>query len=98
MGLFGWSYPPGAAGDPNAPYNQEDPHCAVCGKFVDDCICPECKTCGGVGDPWCYEAHGMVRTSAQIASLAETEARWAEDARQQAEAEAAMGDLWANAY
>lgn len=22
MGIFGWSYPPGAAGDPNAPWNQ----------------------------------------------------------------------------
>lgn len=22
MGIFGWSYPPGAAGDPYAPYNQ----------------------------------------------------------------------------
>ncbi len=24
MGLFGWSYPPGAANDPSAPYNQDD--------------------------------------------------------------------------
>jgi len=23
MSIFGWSYPPGAAGDPNAPYNQD---------------------------------------------------------------------------
>ena len=23
MGVFGWSYPPGAANDPNAPYNQD---------------------------------------------------------------------------
>lgn len=23
-GIFGWSYPPGAAGDPSAPYNQDD--------------------------------------------------------------------------
>ena len=24
MGIFGWSYPPGAANDPYAPYNQTD--------------------------------------------------------------------------
>lgn len=24
MGIFGWSYPPGAAGDPYAPYNMEE--------------------------------------------------------------------------
>ena len=24
MSKFGWSYPPGAANDPNAPYNQTD--------------------------------------------------------------------------
>lgn len=24
MSKFGWSYPPGAANDPNAPYNQPD--------------------------------------------------------------------------
>ena len=23
MGIFGWSYPPGAEDDPNAPYNQD---------------------------------------------------------------------------
>lgn len=23
MGKFGWSYPPGAANDPHAPYNEE---------------------------------------------------------------------------
>ena len=33
MSKFGWSYPPGAAGDPYAPYNQveDDMHCGVCG-------------------------------------------------------------------
>ena len=24
MGLFGWEYPPGAAGDPRAPYSQRE--------------------------------------------------------------------------
>ena len=52
--MFGWSYPPGAAGDPNAPWNQEDGPCAVCCKSVEDCICPECPTCGEQGNPACY--------------------------------------------
>ena len=34
MGIFGWSYPPGAAGDPTAPYNQEY-YCEVCGQHED---------------------------------------------------------------
>ena len=42
---FGWDLPPGAAHDPNAPYNQVDPPELVCrgcktvwaeGKFYDD--------------------------------------------------------------
>lgn len=52
---FGWSLPPGAAGDPNAPWNQSDPPCGVCGQAEDDCLCPECPTCGAVGDPACYD-------------------------------------------
>lgn len=49
MGIFGWSYPPGAASDPNAPYNQVDPPCQLCGKFEDKCECPECSECGEIG-------------------------------------------------
>jgi hypothetical protein len=33
---------------------QEGP-CVVCGKWVPDCECPECPTCGEVGSPDCYE-------------------------------------------
>src|SRR5215467_14169339 len=51
---FGWSYPPGADLDPNAPYNQEDPPCDVCAQHVDNCICPECPVCGDVGNSDCY--------------------------------------------
>jgi hypothetical protein len=59
--IFGWSYPPGAANDPNAPWNQEEGPCAVCCKPVDACVCPECPTCGEVGEPACYAVgeHGM---------------------------------------
>lgn len=35
--------------------------CQVCGKHPDDCKCPECKTCGEVGNPSCYEQHGLER-------------------------------------
>lgn len=52
---FGWWYPPGAANDPNAPYNQEDPPCEVCGQWPDDCVCPECPVCGDYGNPVCYD-------------------------------------------
>ena len=47
--------------------------CEVCGKLVDDCICPECKVCGTQGDPACYdltrEGHGMVRNGEQLVSI-----------------------------
>lgn len=43
--------------------------CAVCGKYADDCICPACPVCGQHGNPFCYEAHGLVRTEAQDESL-----------------------------
>jgi hypothetical protein len=45
MGIFGWSYPPGAADDPNAPYNQADEQCDVCGKYVDAVNNEECCEC-----------------------------------------------------
>lgn len=50
---FGWNYPPGAANDPNAPYNQTEPvECDECdGYYMEDghefmpehgTICHEC--------------------------------------------------------
>jgi hypothetical protein len=55
-GIFGWSYPPGAATDPNAPYNQNGPYiCEVCLCDSEvDCQCEECPICGAYGDPKCY--------------------------------------------
>lgn len=91
MGMFGWSYPPGAANDPNAPYNQQEGPCEVCGKGCDDCICPECDLCGSQGDPDCYDPyqfrpgfHGLFRTQAQIDSLADAEVMWAADCEAEA--------------
>ena len=84
MGKFGWSYPPGAANDPYAPYNQTDEPCAICGKWPDDCICPECPVCGEQGNPRCYITdmevnHGLIELEAQTKSRLKAEAQWAED-------------------
>lgn len=86
MGIFGWSYPPGAANDPNAPWNQQDEPCEVCGEFPDNCICPECPVCTEIGNKDCYEHHGLVRTQEQIDSLAKKEAEWEEKCRRDNEA------------
>ena len=57
---FGWDYPPGAASDPRAPYNQKDgPECVSCGDEATTegcekhagptcgaCVCPECPSPG----------------------------------------------------
>jgi hypothetical protein len=86
MGMFGWSYPPGAASDFFAPYNQQEPPCEVCGRF--DCCCPECPRCGVAGDPHCYEQHGLTRTPEQQTGAAALAAAIAEAAeRCNAEAE-----------
>jgi hypothetical protein len=70
--MFGWSYPPGAANDPNAPWNQEEGPCAVCCRIDYDCICPECPTCHHIGDLTCYvegpNKHFMKMTIEQAAS------------------------------
>lgn len=90
--IFGWSYPPGAANDPNAPWNQEDPPCDVCGMDCYSCVCPECHICGVSGDPLCYEYHGLVRSQAQIDGMAALE----EQERQRAEADRAEAEHWAD--
>lgn len=76
MSIFGWSYPPGCNG---TPYDEDYP-CEVCGgydtiggKGKNQCVCPECKVCGEVGNPDCYLPvdsknefhHGQVMTEEQ---------------------------------
>lgn len=82
MGIFGWNYPPGCSGPPD-----EDPICQVChGNYdADECICPECHVCGEAGDPYCYGAHGMVRSQAQIDLRDTIERQWEEEARAETE-------------
>lgn len=101
MSKFGWSYPPGAASDPYAPYNQSEAPCAICGEFEDACICPECTQCGAIGDPKCYEydhhVQPMIRSSEQEYSLAWNEAHWEQRSRCEAEAEALAQKHWEDA-
>jgi hypothetical protein len=69
---FGWDLPPGVTSrmidEAAGIYDQ----CEVCGLEVGDCICPECPECGEVGNPDCYENHGLVRTPEQQQSHAAT--------------------------
>lgn len=90
MANFGWSYPPGAANDPNAPYNQEDGACDICGNPVDSCLCPECPVCGAYGDPICYEDHGLMMSIEQEHQKAQAD----RIAREEAEADARYAAEW----
>jgi len=72
-GKFGWSLPPGVS---YADIDPKEGPCDVCGLSVDECICPECPVCGGVGDPKCYETHELVRTPKQISGRAALEDLW----------------------
>src|SRR5262249_15122544 len=72
---LGFSLPPGAAQDPNAPWNQEEAPCAVCCQDVESCVCHECPVCSEQGNPRCYatsevgkNGHGLVLSPKQIAS------------------------------
>ena len=60
--------------------------------FRSDCVCPECPTCGEIGDPACYaeDGHGLVRSPEQVA------AREAADER--AAQIDAMYDAWAKSF
>lgn len=83
MGIFGWSYPPGCSG---TPYDEDYP-CEVCGEFEDKCICPECLVCGGIGDPKCYEQHGLFPLAHVIEHGAWNENQWRDEAKREYEAE-----------
>lgn len=79
--LFGWSLPPGCN---KLPYDDEGP-CAVCGKDVTACICPECPTCEAVGDPDCYHIHGMKLNRAQAVARCEMDIHQCKEALAAAE-------------
>ncbi len=79
--IFGWDLPPGCTHRMIDEAMGVDQPCEVCGVFVDDCICPECKVCGEYGDPACYSKHGMEKSDEQIKSFKEYEAAMDYDAR-----------------
>lgn len=73
--VFGWDLPPGVTQRQiDEAYGQEGP-CAVCGKSVDCCVCPECPVCESQGDLKCYThiragnpGHGLKLNRAQAVS------------------------------
>jgi len=66
------NYPPGVTGNEPEIAGYDGP-CDVCGKSVDDCICPQCPICGEYGNLLCYEDGVLVRSEEQIESRAEYE-------------------------
>lgn len=69
--------PPGCF---SIPGDQHPGPCLVCGGDPEGdiskegaCVCPECPQCGEVGNPVCYDAHGLTKTAAQIAAAAKAE-------------------------
>ena len=59
--------PPGCG---KLPGEEDEGLCEVCGRMVEDCICPECPVCRAHGDPHCYPSHGLEVTVAQELSRA----------------------------
>lgn len=67
MGIFGWSLPPGVSTRDIDAAMGSGP-CEVCGGDVDrdECCCPECDACGGLGEARCLAEHGYVLTAEQV--------------------------------
>lgn len=84
--MTGFNLPPGVTTAMINALSDEGP-CEVCGRFVDDCICPECPVCQAVGDPDCYDQHGMLRTAEQIASMQHAKAMQADEIQQELESD-----------
>jgi hypothetical protein len=49
-----------------------DRPCDMCGAAnPDDCVCPECPVCQTLGDPKCYQHHGLRLNKKQVAGRAQ---------------------------
>lgn len=59
--------------------------CIVCGRYDDDCICPQCPVCDNVGDPMCYSYHGMHLSTDQLMSYLDAWARELKASREEQE-------------
>ena len=44
--------------EPSDPAADADTCCQICGRDVEDCVCPECPACQVSGDPACILEHG----------------------------------------
>ncbi len=66
--MTGWNLPPGCNVS-DLPGNEPEGPCEICLMDLDHCACPQCTTCGAVGDPICYEIHGLERSDAQLISF-----------------------------
>lgn len=44
--------------------------CKVCENEKDECICPECPTCGDTGEPRCYKDHVLRLNVSQLINRA----------------------------
>lgn len=99
-GAFGWSYPPGCSGPPD-----DGPCiCEVCGGDVDrdECVCPECPTCGEHGNPGCYvgkdAGHWLVETPKQLEQMARKMKEWEEASRKESQALAEIHARYEEGY
>lgn len=70
--MTGWNLPPGCTSRMIDEAMGAECPCEMCGRWADDCLCPECPKCGEYGNPHCYREHGLVCSAIQIASLAES--------------------------
>jgi hypothetical protein len=71
-GIFGSSLPPGVSNRMIEDACGGEGPCDVCSRPIDDCVCPECPTCGEVGRLACYDEHGLVMSDAQTAAALAT--------------------------
>ena len=70
MSKFGWDLPPGAANDPNAPWNQDDAHDSRC-PWNEDWQCDECAKAKANG---CLHAEGLDCICADLEADAKADA------------------------
>lgn len=62
--MSGFNLPPGCSTRMIEDQFADRP-CEICHRFPDQCICPECPTCGVQGDPKCLLEHGIAAAQAE---------------------------------
>lgn len=59
--------------------------CDICGRGVDDCVCPVCPKCEAQGDHMCYRNHGLIVTAGQVKAYHEKKVWEAQEQLQDAQ-------------